>query len=268
MEVNGRKENVVMSLSPPSQAILAYFLLFLVGCGAPPPSRPAMHHATPTVAVGQASEAPPVVEHLLRLMRDRLALMHDVARSKWNANRSVGDPERERALLHEMEEKGKEYGLDPQFTRAFFAAQIAAARRVQQADFARWRAEGHSRFDDAPDLAALRQRIDGLNRELLGTLAKVRPQVDNAGTREQLGVLAREVLSGEGITDDVRAAAVEGLAHPQQATLLANCARHGSKYGGHGRGSAGLIAVLLLRGDSKPVSVGLFSPVFRWLLVS
>jgi hypothetical protein len=34
-------------------------------------------------------------------MGDRLALMHDVARTKWNANRPVGDPEREQILLRE-----------------------------------------------------------------------------------------------------------------------------------------------------------------------
>jgi hypothetical protein len=45
-------------------------------------------------------------------MGDRLALMHDVARTKWNTKRSVGDPRREQVLLREMEEKGQEYGLD------------------------------------------------------------------------------------------------------------------------------------------------------------
>jgi len=118
-------------------AFLGVILLFLAGCGAPPPSPPATPQANLAIGEDKASEAPPAVEHLLRLMRDRLTLMHDVARSKWNANRPVSDPERERVLLHEMEEKGQEHELAQQFTRAFFAAQIAAARRVQEADFAR-----------------------------------------------------------------------------------------------------------------------------------
>jgi chorismate mutase len=146
-------------------------------------------------------------------MRDRLVLMHEVARSKWGAKRPVGDPRRERALLSEMEVKGKECGLDPGLTRGFFAAQIAAARRVQEDDFARWRAEGRGPFADAPDLAALRRRIDGLNRELLGALAEARPQLGGAASGEQLRAWALEALTGEGITDAVRAA-VEGLARP------------------------------------------------------
>jgi chorismate mutase-like protein len=148
-------------------------------------------------------------------MRDRLALMHDVARSKWNTNRPIGDPEREQALLREMEEEGRRHGLDPELTRAFFAAQIAAARQVQEADLARWRAEGRGPFDGAPDLAGLRRRIDGLNRQLLAALAEARPHLDDAGTREQLRRWAREALSGEGVTDDVRSAALAPLAAPR-----------------------------------------------------
>jgi Chorismate mutase type II len=53
---------------------------------------------------GARKRTPPEVTSLLRLMRDRLTLMRDVARSKWNANRPVGDPKREQSLLQEMDE--------------------------------------------------------------------------------------------------------------------------------------------------------------------
>jgi chorismate mutase len=110
-----------------------------------------------------------------------------------------------------MEEEGQGHGLEPTLTRAFFAAQIAAARGVQEADLARWRAEGRGPFADAPDLAGLRRRIDGLNRELLAALAEARPHLGDAGTREQLRRWAREALSGEGITDEACDAALAPL---------------------------------------------------------
>ena len=191
--------------------VAAALMLLVAGCGGPPP-------ATPTAADGPAAGAPPAVERLLRLMRDRLALMHDVARAKWNANRPVGDPEREEALLREMEEEGREHGLDPQFTRAFFAAQVAAARQVQEADLARWRAQGRGPFADAPDLAALRQGVDGLNRELLAALAEARPLLGDAGTHQHLRRWAREALAEEGLTDEVRSAATAPLATPWPAS--------------------------------------------------
>jgi chorismate mutase len=182
-------------------------MILLSGCGGAP-------SALPTAATGPANPVPPAVERLLRLMRDRLDVTHDVARTKWNTKRPVGDPEREQTLLRGMEEKGQEHGLDPKFTRTFFSAQIAAARLVQEADFARWRVEGRGPFADASDLAALRMRIDDINRNLLGALAEAWPRLGDASTREQLRPWAREVIVGEGITGDVRAAAIATLPAP------------------------------------------------------
>ncbi len=185
----------------------AALLIVVAGCGGPQSGRP-------TVADGPAGAAPPAVERLLRLMGDRLALMHDVARTKWNADRPVGDPDREQALLRGMEHEGQRHGLDPVVSRACFAAQIASARQVQEADLARWRAEGRGPFEGVPDLAALRRRIDGLNRELLRALAEARPQLRDPAARERLVRSARGLLTGEGIADDIRATAIAPFAAP------------------------------------------------------
>jgi Chorismate mutase type II len=55
---------------------------------------------------------------LLGLIRDRLDVMHDVARWKWAKKSSIEDPEREAALLKDVSEKGAILGLDPEMTRA------------------------------------------------------------------------------------------------------------------------------------------------------
>src|SRR5262249_7834217 len=83
---------------------------------------------------------PATLDRLLRLMEQRLALMHEVARWKWNAGQPVTDPQREPELLHSVVERGRGKGLDPDLVRPFFAAQLEAARFVQQADFDRWQA--------------------------------------------------------------------------------------------------------------------------------
>ena len=66
-----------------STFVAAALLIFVAGCGGPP-------SAPLTVAVRQASAAPPAVEHLLRLMRDRLALMHDVGMGLTNFPSDLG----------------------------------------------------------------------------------------------------------------------------------------------------------------------------------
>jgi chorismate mutase-like protein len=113
---------------------------------------------------------------LERKIRERLDLMHEVARAKWNARRPVRDPEREAALLNDMIERGRALQLDPDFTRDFFTAQIEAAVRIQQADFQQWERDQQPPFSDAPSLAVLRERIDTLNQELLVALARARAE--------------------------------------------------------------------------------------------
>jgi chorismate mutase-like protein len=77
------------------------------------------------------------LDHLLELMKQRLTLMHDVARWKWNANQPIAAPERE--LLESVVRQGRAKGLDARFVRTFFAAQIEAARSVERADFDHWK---------------------------------------------------------------------------------------------------------------------------------
>src|SRR5262245_30959983 len=53
------------------------------------------------------------LDRLLGLMQQRLTLMHEVARWKWNAGQPVTDAEREREVLHSVVERGRGKGLDP-----------------------------------------------------------------------------------------------------------------------------------------------------------
>ena len=81
------------------------------------------------------------VDRLLHLMQQRLTLMDDVARWKWTAGQPITDPKRERELLERVVERGRDKGLDPELVRRFFAAQMEAARALQQAKFDRWSAD-------------------------------------------------------------------------------------------------------------------------------
>jgi chorismate mutase-like protein len=136
------------------------------------------------------------LDQLLRLMEQRLALMHDVARWKWNAGKPITDPKRERELLQSVVERGWGKGLDPDLVRSSFAAQMEAARLVRQADFDRWKAKNQKPFADTTSLTTLRQRIDHLNRELIDALAEVRPWLSGLTVQQALLQRAKEILTG------------------------------------------------------------------------
>jgi acetolactate decarboxylase len=150
------------------------------------------------------------LDRLLRLMRQRLALMHDVARWKWNTGKPITDPQRECELLHSVVERGRGKGLDPELVRSYFAAQMEAARLVQQADLDRWKANKQKPFADTRSLAELRQRIDQLNSELIDALAEVRPWLRGQTGQQALPQRAEEILTGDDLAG-VRETAIAPL---------------------------------------------------------
>ena len=152
-------------------------------------------------------------DELLGLMRSRLDVMHDVARWKWTAKSPVEDPKREAVLLDDVADRGKALGLEPADTRAFFRAQIEAAKVVQRADLHRWEAEHRGPDGEAPDLAkVLRPRIDGLNRDLLAALSRTLPRLQgDEAARKRLQSRADELLAGEGIDAEARTEAIRPL---------------------------------------------------------
>ncbi len=150
------------------------------------------------------------LDRLLRLMEQRLALMHDVARWKWNAGKPITDSKREGELLQSVVESGRGKGLDPDLVRSFFAAQMEAARLVQQADFDRWKAREQEPFAGTTSLAVLRQRIDTLNRALIDALAAVRPWLSELAVQQALPQRAKEIVTVNG-SASVRETAIAPL---------------------------------------------------------
>jgi chorismate mutase len=136
--------------------------------------------------------------------------MHEVARWKWNEGKPILDAERERESLEAVVQRGRARGLDPGIVHAFFAAQMAAARQVQQADFDRWREEGRGALDGAERLAVLRQRIDVLNGELLEALVTAAPLLGGPAFQEALPARAAEILDRDGLSA-VRETAISPL---------------------------------------------------------
>lgn len=153
----------------------------------------------------------PEAGRLIRMMERRLALMHDVARWKWANGKAIGDPAREAQVLDAVAERGRGRGLDPEFVRRFFAAQMEASKLIQQADFDRWRAGRDGPPPGGPDLAASRARIDGLDDAILDALATAGPHPLDGRVHSGSLRLAEKILDGDGIDDKVREVALRPL---------------------------------------------------------
>jgi len=148
---------------------------------------------------------------VLKLMQQRLVLMKDVAGAKWAAKLPVEDPQRESELTDRLVQKGQELGLRPDVVRGFIAAQLGAARQLQESFFQTWR-KSSAGVKPAADLQRdLRPKIDQLSVELLGALAKLQPHLDKPSVQLLLRERAAAVLVGEGIDERVRGQALAPL---------------------------------------------------------
>lgn len=166
----------------------------------------------------EQSREPPVAprdavfDELFGLMRERLLLMHEVARWKWNEGKPITDAARERQLLADLEQQGIAHGLDRNRTRAFMAAQIEAAKLIQAADFNTWKKLGQGRFSDARDLKTeLRPKLDKLSARMLGQLARMATTTDDIENRATISRRAKSLISGDGIDEEMRRVAIRPL---------------------------------------------------------
>lgn len=183
-------------------------LLALPGCGTAEPLAPPAPTDTATALTASRDDSLP---QLLDLIRQRLLLMHEVARWKWNEGKPIADLDRERQLLTNLEERGLTHGLDRQRTREFMAAQIEAGKLVQKADFANWTKGEQGKFANVRDLhSELRPLIDDLSDRMLVEFARLQT-LPARERRSEIEQLAGEILTANGIDDAVRAAAIRPL---------------------------------------------------------
>jgi chorismate mutase-like protein len=112
------------------------------------------------------------MEQLLTLMDERLKLMADVARFKWNTKGAIEDLPREKAIIASLGQQAVAAGIPVERAERFFAAQIEAAKTVQRALFKQWEAAHQGPFADTPDLQSeIRPRLDALTPKLIQALA-------------------------------------------------------------------------------------------------
>jgi len=146
-------------------------------------------------------------------MNQRLELMTDVAKTKWNAKAPIADADREREQLTGLVKQGSALGLKKETVEAFFRAQFAAARRLQELHHQTWAKSGQQAFAQSKSLNDLRGGIDQVNLELLNALAKIQPVLNEAAVQERLRTRSVQVIALA--RHEVREMAVQPLLRKQ-----------------------------------------------------
>jgi chorismate mutase-like protein len=115
---------------------------------------------------------------LFDLIEQRLDLMEEVSKAKWNTGAAIEDPEREQKLLEDVEAKAKQSDLPPQWVHHFFRLQIEAAKLVQYQLFSQWRESNQKSFSNTMDLKSqIRPQLDQITVAILAALKANWPTV-------------------------------------------------------------------------------------------
>lgn len=154
---------------------------------------------------------PALVERVIELMDRRLALMPEVAAIKFQQQKAVTDPAREREVLAQSVADAQAMHLDAEAARAFFSVQIRMASAVQEHLHAHWHATA-TQPPPARDLVKqLRPELDALGRDLLPAVYLASHALADATSPALLTRLAR-LRRHPGTTDDQLAELARALA--------------------------------------------------------
>ena len=148
------------------------------------------------------------VSGLRSAVADRLALIPDVARHKWNTAAAIADPAREQRLIEAAIFKGRQIGLPDHVTRAAIEAQIIASKKLQEQLVLSWRDRGQGSFDSVPNfIEETRPKIEEATDRLIRELA-----IASRVLKTCPGAVALRQPPSVGLASDlVWATAVEGL---------------------------------------------------------
>jgi chorismate mutase len=136
------------------------------------------------------------VDRLLGLIKERLDVAPEVARTKWNTKAPIEDLPRDKQIIDEVAKAATEYGLDPHVAGTFFIGQIEASKAIQKALHAEWTAKRQPPFAEVADLGKdIRPVLDRLTPAMMRALAEALPVLQQRGGRQLLEAQTRAVLS-------------------------------------------------------------------------
>jgi chorismate mutase len=136
------------------------------------------------------------VDRLLGLIKERLDVAPEVARTKWNSKAPIEDLPREKQIIDGVAKGAPEYGLEPQAAGSFFTAQIEASKVIQNALHAEWTARRQPPFEKVADLGKdIRPVLDRLTPAMMRALGEALPVLRQPGGRQLLEARSQALLA-------------------------------------------------------------------------
>ncbi|MFT5114646.1 MAG: chorismate mutase-like protein [Parasphingorhabdus sp.] len=142
----------------------------------------AVFMGTETIAnsVAYSEYVPPILQQLRKIIADRLDIMSDVSRYKWNNQIAIEDLEREAVIQQATSERAVSAGIPDRLALTAVTAQIQAAKMIQSRLYTIWQEQGIGTHESVLDLKKeIRPRIAKLTTAFIDQLALALPLLSN-----------------------------------------------------------------------------------------
>jgi chorismate mutase-like protein len=138
-------------------------------------------------AESRADNGTVTIDALRSIIAERLALMPDVARHKWNHELPVEDLAREAVILEATVKKAQVVGLERAYAVRVVSAQMTASKRIQSQLIEAWQKADAVIFEAAPDLATdIRPKIGAITPKLLALVYAAKPALSRCSVAAKL----------------------------------------------------------------------------------
>lgn len=140
----------------------------------------------------QAADDEPLYE-LVDAATQRLLTADPVAASKWLNGGPINDPARVQQVLAAVAGDAQSSGLPTDYVTTVFGDQIDATEAIQYSRFSWWKLDPAAAPASAPDLAASRSLIDGLNQRMVDEIGEQWPVLHAPDCPTRLGIAKSSV---------------------------------------------------------------------------
>lgn len=145
------------------------------------------------------AEPSSALDDLVDAAAQRLQTADAVAASKWLTGGPITDPARVQQVLAAVTAEAQAAGVPPDYAAAVFTDQINATEGVQYSRFSWWKFDPSTAPGSAPDLAASRSVIDGLNHEMVAQIGRQWPVLQSPDCAAALSAAKNTVADARGL---------------------------------------------------------------------
>ncbi len=163
------------------------------------------------------------MDTLLTLIKERLILMQDIAKWKWNNAMPIENATEEKALHAEVALIAQKLDLSPEIAANLMQAQFNSSKLIQIDAFETFARQDLDVVEGAPkSIEPLKMRASELTSMILTQAKNLLPKTSNGELKVAIKEKANEILTNSGISETATKEAILPLVSPSEKIITSS----------------------------------------------